>query len=123
MSKKKKAPDSYRLDEVPVWPDIRVLSRRFLIYVIPSGTVFIGDRNMPLLLSAPVAISDDVVRRALPFYSTDTREEAEALVTRFCRLARDGTGLYSLNEPPADIDALGGLSEMFRVQHSRRKTT
>lgn len=84
------------------------LSRKFFLDVTASGHVFIRERGS--------------VRRdgALPTFSTDTYDEAEQLVLRFCRRARDGSGLYHLNEVPADLDDLGRVSEMFRVAHERR---
>jgi hypothetical protein len=84
------------------------LSRKFFLDVTASGHVFIRERGSH--------------RRdgALPTFSTDTYDEAEMLVMRFCRRANDGSGLYHLNEVPADLDALGNVSQMFRVEHERR---
>jgi hypothetical protein len=84
------------------------LSRKFLLDVTASGHVFIRERGS--------------ARRdgALPTFSTDTYDEAEALIIRFCRRANDSSGLYCLNEVPADLDALGDVSHMFRVEHERR---
>jgi len=84
------------------------LSRRFFLDVTASGHVFIRERGSP--------------RRdgSLPSFSTDTYGEAEMLVMRFCRRANDGSGLYFLNEPPADIVALGDVSHMFRVEYECR---
>lgn len=79
-----------------------VLDRQFFLDVDAAGYVSIRERG-----------SKDK-RRGLPVFSTDTREQAKALIVRHCRLARDGSGLYRLNDPPKDVDDLGRITELFR---------
>lgn len=84
------------------------LSRAYVLTVCANGTVHIKDPG-----SAPVD-------GTLPVFSTSTREEAEGLRVLHCKLARDGSGLYFLNEPPKDVDDLGRVSDLFRHSHDRR---
>lgn len=81
------------------------LDRRFLLDVTADGAVFIRERVSTL------------TRGGLPTFSTETYEQAEMLQARFCRRANDGSGIYRLNETPADLDALGDVSDMFRVHY------
>lgn len=77
------------------------LGRRVTLWVDAAGCVSLADKGV-------------AVRGSLPVFSTDTQEQAEQIRVRFCRLARDGSGLYFLNEPPATVEGLGDVSEMFR---------
>lgn len=79
------------------------LDRRFFLGVTADGAVFIRERDQPLS------------RGALPTFSTDTHDQAVMLQQRFCRRANDGTGIYRLNEPPADLAELGAASDLFRA--------
>ena len=76
----------------------------FILDVTASGHVFVRARGEP--------------RRNgfLPFYSTDTRERAEGLITRHCRRARDGSGTYRLNEwKDNDLDEIDRVADLFRA--------
>jgi hypothetical protein len=55
------------------------------------------------------------VKGSLPVFSTDTEEQAKALRVRHCKLARDGSGLYFLNDPPKSVADLGKVSDLFRA--------
>lgn len=55
---------------------------------------------------------------SLPVFSTDTREQAERLQVRHCRLARDGSALYFLNQTPHDVADLGAVSDLFRATYA-----
>lgn len=72
------------------------LGRRFLLDVTASGHVLIRERG-------------EHAGAGLPVFSTDTREEAERLIVRHCRLARDRSGLYRLNHWPEDPDVIRDL--------------
>jgi hypothetical protein len=76
--------------------------RRFIMTVAASGHVYIHERG----------------RRAepgtLPVFTTDTREQAEAIRVRHCKFASDGSGLYRLNDPPGNVDQLSDVSDLFR---------
>ena len=81
------------------------LSRQFFLDVTANGAVFIRERGS-VISSA-----------ALPAFSTDTYEQAQMLQVRHCRLANDCSGVYLLNECPADLDALKGVTRMFRASY------
>lgn len=83
------------------------LGRRFILTVCAAGSVHIHEIG-----AAPV-------EGTLPVFSTDTQKGAEALRVQHCRLARDGSGLYHLNERPKSVEELGRVSEMFRKSYSR----
>jgi hypothetical protein len=85
------------------------LSRRFIISVCANGSMHICDKRNNRLESG-----------TLPVFSTNTKAEAEALRVRHCRLARDGSGLYFLNERPANVGALAGVSDMLRGWWEKR---
>lgn len=78
------------------------LSRDFFLDVCANGTVHIRPRGQM------------IQNGLLPVFSTSTYEEAQALRVRHCRLSRDGSGLYTLNETPTSVDDLGRVSELFR---------
>lgn len=60
---------------------------------------------------------------SLPVFSTDTREQAEALQVRHCRLTRDGSGLYFLTDTPRGVEDLGKVSDIFRKTYSENQTS
>jgi len=78
------------------------LGRAFTLWVDAAGCV-------------TVATKGRAVKGSLPVFSTDTHEQANGLRVRFCRLARDGSGLYFLNNPPKEVEDLGAVSDMFRA--------
>jgi len=80
------------------------LSRRFFLDVTQSGHVFIRERGQK-------------PDGGLPVYTTDTAAEAEQIRVRHCRLARDGSGLYQLNEFGGEIDDLFAIGALFRATH------
>lgn len=84
------------------------LSRRFFLDVTQSGHVFIRERG---------GKQSGKLNGALPVYSVDTAEEAEQLRVRHCRLAKDGSGLYQLNEFSGDVHDLFAVGDMFRATH------
>jgi len=81
------------------------LDRRFFLDVTADGAVFIRERGHPKMSGA------------LPTFTTDTHDQALMLQQRHCRRARDGSGIYRLNEPPTDLDALGGITDLFRLTY------
>jgi hypothetical protein len=81
---------------------------RFFLDVTKSGHVFIRRLGGEL-------------NGALPVYSTDTAEEAEQIRVRHCHLARDGSGLYQLNEFSGDVADLLAVGVMFRVTHEANR--
>ena len=87
------------------------LSRRYLLDVTASGYVFIrkrGDGASP--------------HGGLPVFSTDTEEEAKSLIVRNCRLARDDSGLYRLNEfKEDDVSELDRVTDLFKAQYENTK--
>lgn len=89
------------------------LTRRFLLDVTRSGHVFIRERGVD---------SNDV--GGLPVFSTDTREQAEMIRTRFCRLARDRSGHYRLNgclgDDTLDLPDLDAIAERFAAHYAAR---
>ena len=84
------------------------LSRSFYLDVCAMGSVHIREKGQP--------IQDGL----LPVFSTDTHDEAHELRVRYCRLARDGSGLYHLNERPESVEDLGRVSEMFRKSYANK---
>jgi hypothetical protein len=85
------------------------LGRRFLLDVCANGSVHIRERGRPI----------SAVDALLPVYSTDTHEEAVTIRVRHCKLARDGSGLYFLNESPRDVSDLARVSDLFRETHRK----
>lgn len=55
----------------------------------------------------------------LPVFSTKTYDEARMLRTLHCRLARDGSGMYFLNNPPERVEDLDGVTDMLRASYGR----
>jgi hypothetical protein len=90
---------------------INDLGRRFMLDVAKSGHVFIREMGQP-------------ATEGLPVFSTNTREQASQIRTFYCRLARDGSGLYRLNECLGDdlleIEALAIVTENFRQHYLRQ---
>ncbi len=82
------------------------LDRQFFLDVDAAGFVFVRERGCG---SSP--------HGALPVFSTDTYEQAKSLIVRHCRLARDGSGLYCLNEPPQSVGDLSRVSDLFRSSY------
>lgn len=81
------------------------LGRALTLWVDAAGCVTVQERGRG-------------VNGSLPVFSTDTREQAEALQVRHCRLARDGSGLYFLTDIPRGVEDLGKVSDLFRETHS-----
>lgn len=52
---------------------------------------------------------------SLPVFSSDSMTSAESIRVRHCRLARDGSGNYFLNERPKGVEDLGKVSDLFRA--------
>jgi hypothetical protein len=87
------------------------LSRKFLIDVTADGACFVRQMN------------EKPQHGGLPMFSTDTREEAESLIVLHCHLARDGSGIYRINNWPrdADIDAIYAAAALFRASYASRR--
>jgi hypothetical protein len=83
------------------------LSRRFILDVCANGSVAIRERGH--------VIGDG----RLPAFSTATYDEANDLRVLHCRLARDGSGVYFLNDKPDEAGDLGPVADMFRQSYSR----
>lgn len=83
------------------------LSRPYLLDVCAAGTVHIRGPG------------DAKVKGTLPVFSADTEEQAKIIRVTHCRLARDGSGLYALNETPQSIDDLANVSDMFRATRAK----
>lgn len=86
------------------------MMRPFKLWVCAKGTVQIQDPG-----SRPPA-------GMLPVFSTNTRDEAESLRVRHCRSARDGSGIYTLNNPPKSVEDLSAVTELFRATYASRKS-
>jgi hypothetical protein len=85
------------------------LSRRFLLDVTKDGAVHVRERGSG---SCPYG--------GLPVFSTDTREEAQSLIVRHCKLARDNSGVYHLNEFAGTVEDLSRVTKLFRETARRR---
>jgi hypothetical protein len=81
------------------------LSRRFILDVAACGAVMIRERGQRM-------------REGLPVFSTDTHEQADAIRVLYCRLEKDGSGTYRLNEQPNGVDDLGAISDLFRKAYA-----
>lgn len=86
------------------------LSRRFFLDVCANGSVAIRERGY--------GIADG----RLPVFTTDTYDEAVMLRTLHCRLARDGSRVYFLNNPPSDLDDLDGIRSTFRASYQATRS-
>lgn len=83
------------------------LKRRFIIGLSANGAVFIRD--------AEAGPDKEFAKYALPVYSTDTREEADAIVVRKCYLSRDNDR-YVWPGVVGNIDVLDDISkEMAKI--------
>lgn len=85
------------------------LTRRFFLDVSADGAVSIRERGQPLTLCA------------LPVFTTDTHEQALMIQLRHCKLARDRSGIYRLNECPDGLEALYEVAAMFRDTYESRR--
>lgn len=83
------------------------LGRAFYLDVCALGSVHIRERGRRM---------EDGL---LPVFSTDTRDQAEELRIRHCRLANDGSGLYHLNDRPQGVEDLGLVSDLFRATYAQ----
>jgi hypothetical protein len=77
------------------------LSRRVFLDVTKDGAVLLRERGES---------SDG----ALAVFSTDTWEQAESIRIRHCRLARDRSGIYRLNEFSGEVEDLERVADLFR---------
>src|SRR5262245_22457417 len=86
------------------------LSRRYFIDVTADGAAFVRGHGTPVTVG-------------VPGFWCDTYEQAKALIVLHCRLARDGSGVYHLNEwnGGAGLDALYGWSARFRASYAQMK--
>lgn len=87
------------------------LGRAFTMSVCANGSVWIQRHGQ-------------LESGTLPVFSTDTHEEAEQIRVRHCRRAKDGSGLYFLNDPPPrKVDRaqqfLGSVSDLFRKTYEQ----
>lgn len=80
------------------------LTRKFLLDVTADGSVFVRERG-----------NGSRYPGSLPVFSTNTREQADSLVIRHARRAKDGSGIYRLNDFRSDLDSLDEWAETFRV--------
>jgi prepilin-type N-terminal cleavage/methylation domain-containing protein len=80
------------------------LSRPFMLDVDAAGCTTIREKTKKSRTKA----------EGLPVFSTNTREEAELLVQRHCRRARDESGNYFLNDPPRGVEDLQRITGLFR---------
>lgn len=85
--------------------------RPFVLTVAASGHVFVHANGKP---GEP---------GTLPVFSTDTEEEARGIIVYHCRLERDRSGLYRLNDwkDGESVEALGEVSDMFREHYAKAK--
>jgi hypothetical protein len=81
-------------------------SRQFFLDVCANGSVAIRERGQP-------------ADGRLPVFTTTTHDEASLLRTLHCRLARDGSGIYFLNEPIDSVDDLGNVADLFRASYTK----
>ncbi|HZL96045.1 MAG TPA: hypothetical protein VFB99_20475 [Vicinamibacterales bacterium] len=81
----------------------QALGRVWFLDVCANGSVHIRKRGK--------RIQDGL----LPVFSTDTEAQAKTLQVRHCRLARDGSGLYHLNERPSGYEDLEKITAMFAL--------
>jgi hypothetical protein len=87
------------------------LSRKFLLDVTADGSVFVRERG-----------KDDRYPGSLPVFSTDTRKQANSLIVRYCRRAKDGSGIYRLNDFDGELNSLDAWAETFRTSLAASKT-
>lgn len=77
------------------------IDRKFQLWVSKNGVVDIVGPNDP----RPAGL--------LPFYSTDTRHDAEMLQVHFCRLSRHDNDTYFLNTWSQNVDGIPSLTAAF----------
>ncbi len=65
---------------------IEHMARNVMLDITADGSVFTRSRTEKLTAGA------------LPFFSVDTPAEAQQLITRLCRRARDRSGTYRFND-------------------------
>lgn len=89
----------------------RDLSRAVLLDCSANGAVFIREQGQPLR------------EGTLPFFSTDTVEEAETLRRSHCRLSRErGVKVYFLNNWIGEaLDSLYAAADEFRASYAELK--
>jgi hypothetical protein len=89
-------------------------SRRFKLAIFACGAVELRDSLEKM--AGPIG--------ALPLFSTDTREQADALIARLCRLERtkdaDGNSIYRVNDRPSGIEDLDALTEAFAAEYEEQ---
>lgn len=89
------------------------LSRQFFLDVTKSGHVFIREKG-----------SGRSSTDGLPVFSTDTHEQAAMIRVHFCRLARDRSELYRLNECLGDAELelpdLDAIAQRFAAHYERQ---
>lgn len=90
------------------------LKRRFMIGLSASGHVFVRDTQ-----STDERERKTFAQNALPVYSTDTREEADAVVVRHCRLGYDG--IYIWPEFGGTLAHLASVGEQMAITHRGMK--
>lgn len=92
------------------------ISKRFQIGLSANGYVFIRDRadNSSEEFKA-------FAKNALPTYSTDTRAEADAIIVRECRLARDNSRYIWPDFPEQSLSALEAAGERMAATHAQQK--
>jgi hypothetical protein len=84
------------------------LGRNWFLDVDASGAVTIRPKGVLELLQPS---------GGLPVFSTDTLEEAEQLRVLLCWRARDGSGVYFLNDPPKNVEDLSRVAALFRTYY------
>jgi len=92
------------------------LARRFKVGLAASGHVFIRDSATPNERERK-----EFSANALPCYSTDTREEADAIVVRVCH--RDETGRYVWPHFDGTLEGLTRAGEHMASLHRDPATT
>jgi hypothetical protein len=92
------------------------LTRPILIHCCKDGTITYRTRREKIFNGV-----------ALPVFSVDTIEQAEALQVRFCRLQKvnhplmPGKGWFTLNHFKSSIEDLDRISEMFQEWWERQQ--
>jgi hypothetical protein len=85
------------------------LTREWALLVDAAGIVEIRRRGQRL-----------PVPNGLPVFSTDAADDAGRLQNLHCRRTYDGKH-FVLNDPPANVEALFTIGEMFRASYERMK--
>jgi magnesium chelatase family protein len=79
---------------------VQLLKQRWVLWVSKNGVVEIRKKGEP-------------AEGMIKFFSTATKQRAEALVTSFCRLARDGSGRMTLNDWSGRLSDIRWASRLF----------